>query len=189
MIKFDLPKSLEINGKEWNIRTDYRDILTVISAFDDPDLEPAEKVYICLHNIYVDFEDIPQEQYKDAFEAAMDFINRGGEDEKAKSRKKNMDWEQDANLIFPAVNRVAGCEVRAVEYLHWWTFFGYFMEITDGVYSTVLSLRAKKNSGKKLEKWEQEWWNKNLSICKIKTKYTQEELDKQARYKAMLGGR
>lgn len=186
MMYFDLPTSLEFGDREWPIRTDYRVILTILNAFDDPELEDKEKVYVCLYDLYEGFEDIPQELYKDAFEAAMGFIDHGAGGSRG---AKNMDWEQDANLLFPAVNKVAGYEVRSVEYLHWWTFLGYFMEIGEGVYSTVLSLRSKKNSGKKLEKWEKEWWSKNQSICKIAKRYSDEEKAEQDALKAILGPR
>lgn len=186
MMFFDLPTSLNFGNKDWEIRTDYRNILTILSAFDDPDLEDTEKAYVCLHNLYEDFENIPQELYGDAFEAAMKFIDHsagGG------SGAKNMDWEQDANLLFPAINKVAGYEVRSSEYIHWWTFLGFFMEIGEGVYSTVLSLRSKKNSGKKFEKWEREWWTKNQSICKLEKRYSEEEKAEQDALKAILGPR
>lgn len=185
MMYFDLPKALEVGGEEWAIRTDYRDILTILAAFDDPELQSEEKAFVCLHNLYEDFEDIPPELYKDAFEAAMEFIDHSTG---SGSGAKTMDWEQDANLLFPAINKVAGYEVRGVEYLHWWTFLGFFMEIGEGVFSTVLSLRSKKASGKKLEKWEREWWAKNASICKIKRRYTEEEKAEQDALKKLLGG-
>ena len=184
MMYFDLPKALEVNGVEYAIRTDYRVILTILAAFEDPELQNEEKVYVCLYNLYEDFGELPQDSYKDAFEAAMGFIDHstgGGRG------AKTMDWEQDANLLFPAINKVAGYEVRSVEYLHWWTFLGFFMEIGEGVFSTVLSLRSKKNSGKKLEKWEREWWAKNQAICKIKIRYTEEEKAEQDALKALLG--
>lgn len=188
MMYFDLPTSLEIGGEEWVIRTDYRIILSILAAYDDPDLEDKEKIYVCLYNLYEDFENLPQELYREAFEAAMGFIDHGNGDSNG-HRAKNMDWEQDANLLFPAVNKVAGYEVRSVEYLHWWTFLGFFMEIGEGAYSTVLSLRSKKNSGKKLEKWESEWWTKNQSICKLKKKYSEAEKVEQDAIKAILGPR
>lgn len=187
---FDLPMALEVGGKSWDIRTDYRDILTIIAAFEDVELQPNEKAYVCLVVMYKDFEKMPETMYQEAFEKAFKFIDREDEDRgEKKARKKVVDWEQDANLLFPAVNRVAGVEVRTVEYMHWWTFMGYFMEIGEGVYSTVLSLRTKKNGGKKLEKWEQEWWNKNRDICKIRKRYTAEEMAVQEYYNALLGGR
>ena len=189
---FDLPTTIELNGEPWKIRTDYRDVLTIITAFEDVELPSSEKAYVCLLALYEDFDKMPDALYQEAFEKALKFIAREDEDnenENIKARKKVVDWEQDATLLFPAINRVAGVEVRTVEYMHWWTFMGYFMEIGEGVYSTVLSLRSKKNSGKKLEKWEQEWWNKNKDICKIRNRYTEEEKAQQDSYKAILGPR
>lgn len=186
MMYFDLPKSLEVGGEDWAIRTDYRVILSILLAFDDPELGDEEKVYVCLYNLYEDFDKMPPDVYKDAFEAAIKFIDHGAGSSKG---VKNMDWEQDANILFPAINKVAGYEIRSVEYLHWWTFIGFFMEIGEGVFSTVLSIRSKKSSGKKLEKWEREWWAKNQDICKIRKKYTDEERVEQDALKALLGPR
>lgn len=185
MMLFDLPQALSVGGEDWKIRTDFRDILTIISAFDDPDLESKEKVYVCLLALYEDFDSMPTELYNDAFKAAMEFIDHGNNENHS---PKTMDWEQDAPLLFPAVNRVAGYEVRSVEYMHWWTFLGLFMEIQEGVFSTVLSLRSKKARKKKFEKWEEEWWKQNISICKLKERYSEAELAEQARLLSILGG-
>lgn len=98
-----------------------------------------------------------------------------------------MDWEQDAKIMFPAINTAAGYEVRSVPQLHWWTFMGYFMEIQKGVYATVLSLRQKKAKGKKLEKWEKEFWSANTDACVIRPKLTEEEKQEKEQLKALLG--
>lgn len=180
---FDLPHSVSFGGREWEISTDYRDVLTVLMAFEDPDLTDGEKAYVCLYNMYPDFEKIPEILMQDAYNAAIQFIDHGG----GSDGPRTMDWEQDANMIFPAVNSVAGCEVRALEYLHWWTFLGYFMEIKESTAATVFSLRQKKARGKKLEKWEQEYWNQNLKICKLKPKLTEEEKAEEERLKKILG--
>lgn len=182
---YALPEALTVGDSEWEIRTDYRDILNIISAFDDPNLEPKEQAYVCLLILYKDFDNMPESLYSEAFEAAMAFIDNGKETKKHSPR--TLDWEQDAPLLFPAVNKVAGFEVRAVQYMHWWTFMGLFMEIQEGVFSTVLSLRSKKAQNKKLEKWEREWWNNNLEICKLKQRYSDDELEEQKRLKALLG--
>ena len=182
---FDLPTSVEFGGREWVINTDYRDILTILTAFGDTDLTDDEKAYVCLYDFYKDFEDIPQGLYKEAFDAAMEFIDCG---QKGKDGPQTMDWEQDAPLIFPAVNAVAGKEVRAMDYLHWWTFFGFFMEIHDSIFSQVLSIRQKKAKGKKLEKYEREFWQQNLDICKLRPKLTDEEKAEKERLKQLLGG-
>ena len=61
------------------------------------------------------------------------------------------------------------------------------MEISEGVYSTIISLRLKKAKGKKLEKWEHEFWNANKSACVLATKLTAEEQAAKDRLNALLG--
>ena len=181
---FDLPTALEFGGREWDIDPDFRQVLRVLSAFEDPDLTDGEKALICLMDLYVDFDEIPPEQLQAALDAAMAFIDHGAGDGKPSAR--TMDWVQDAPLIFPAVNRAAGYEVRSVGYMHWWTFLGLFMEIRDSVYGTVLSLRGKKARGKKLEKGEQEFWNNNLAICRLKPRLSEAERAERDRLLAAL---
>lgn len=185
---YDLPETVEFGGREWKINTDFRDVLNILTAFEDPELTNEEKAYVCLYNIYPEFEKIPKSLIQQAYDAAIEFIDHGHPDDK-KPSKKTMDWEQDAPLIFPAVNRVAGFETRSADYIHWWTFMGYFMEIKDSTYSTVLSLRQKKARGKKLEKYEQEYWKNNRGICELRRKETEEDKEEKARLEAILGKR
>ena len=182
---YDLPQSLTVNGKEYEIRSDFRDVLNILAAFDDPELADNEKAYVCLFILYVDFDSIPREDYGACFEAALNFIDNGMPGKKNSPR--TMDWEQDAHILFPAINQVAGYETRSVSYLHWWTFLGFFMEIKEGTFSTVLSLRSKKARGKKLEKWETDFWRENAEICKLHTRMSKEEREEMERLKALLG--
>lgn len=181
----ELSKSVCVNGVFHSIRSDFRDILKILCAFNDPELENSEKVYICLFILYEDFDEIPDTDYEAAFKAAIQFIDHGTDSNGPKSPRV-MDWEQDESIMFPAINKVAGFETRAADYLHWWTFMGYYMEISEGVFSNVLSLRLKKAKGKKLEKWEREYWSANKSICVLKPKLTAEEQAKKDRLNALL---
>lgn len=183
-----LPRAVEVNGEYYDIRTDFRDILNIIVAFNDPELTESEKVYVCLCILFEDFESIPHTDLEAAFRAALSFIDCGmGDDGNAQKSPRVMDWEQDEAIIFPAVNKVAGFEIRAIEYLHWWTFMGYYMEISDGVFSQVLSMRSKKARGKPLEQWEREYWRANKHICVLTPKLSAEEQAAKDRLNAMLG--
>ena len=186
---FDLPHSLEIDGEEWEIRTDYRDILNILTAFEDEDLTDKEKQYVCLFILYEDLESMPPALYEKALRAALEFIDHGSGGGDGKASPKTMDWAQDAPILFPAINHIAGYEVRSAEYVHWWTFVGYFMEINEGVASTVLNLRSKKARGKKLEKWEREFWQRNKDICELRRKETDADRAEKERLKAILDGK
>ena len=74
----------------------------------------------------------------------------------------------------PAVNAVAGKDVRCDPNLHWWTFFGMFMNVEGGLFGNVLHIRQKKAKGKKLEKQEEEFYRENRKIIDLGKKETSE---------------
>ena len=113
-------------------------------------------------------DDIPLEHMQEALEKVTEFIDMGISDDRKKP--KTMDWEQDAPILIPAINRVLNCEIRAQKYIHWWTFLGAYMEIGESLFSNIVHIRQKKASGKKLEKWEQDFYNDNKSLIDFKKK-------------------
>lgn len=169
-----LPTSLTVNGREEPIRWEYTAVLDAIAALNDRDLEDSEKVLVFLWIIYENFENFKKDDFAPAFEAAMDFLNNGLDDNK-KDNIKMVDFEQDFRLIISAVNRVAGKEIRNEENIHWWTFLGWFMEIGECTYSTVLNIRSKRAKGKKLEQWEKEFFEENKSTVLLTPKMTEAE--------------
>ena len=182
-----LPTTLEVAGKERKIRTDFRDMLVIMQAFADPELQPAEKYDVMLMILYDDLDSIPMEATEETIKQGLWFLDCGQQEDDKLPPVKVMDWEQDESLVFPAVNKVAGREVRAVEYMHWWTFMGSFMEIDDGTFSMVLGIRQKRAKGKKLEKWEQEFYRNNRKICDLQKRYTAEEQKEMDYWNRLLG--
>lgn len=183
-----LPQSLRIGGVDYPIETDYRNILVWLAACMDPEYTPEETLYILMKRLFRDgYEKIPREHKEEALKQARWFVDCGQTDDDKKPPRKLIDWEQDESLIFPAVNKVAGMEVRAARYIHWWTFMGYFMEIEEGTFSMVLGIRQKKSKGKKLEKWEQEFYRNNQRLCDLRKRYTAEEQAEIDYWNKLLG--
>ena len=180
----DLPKSLTVRGVVYPIRSDYRDVLRVISAYNAPELSTQEKVYVCLRQIFVDSEKIPENALPDAYKAAINFIECSTKNG-AENSPVLVDWEKDEQLIFAAINKTAGFEVRGVDYLHWWTFLGYFQNVdSNDVWGQILTIRQKKAKHKKLEKWEQEFYNANTDMCTVGKVLTTKDLRERS-YKAL----
>ena len=170
MNPYSLPTSVNVGGKEYKIRSDYRAILDILISQNDPDLDERAKAFVFLKIFYPDWQEIPAAQIEEAMEKAVDFIDCGQKDRGGGRKKPRLvDWEQDAGLIIPAVNAVAHTEVRAVPYMHWWTFFAYYLEIGESLFSDVVSIRAKKAKGKKLEKHEREFYRENRNLIVLKS--------------------
>lgn len=173
MIYF-LPTSQTLGGKEYEIRSDFRAVLDICTALNDPELSPAEQAEVALTIFYPNAQEIPQELIPDALKACFDFI-ACGEENSPRRGPKLMDWEQDFKHIVPAVNRVLGQEIRALPYLHWWTFIGAYNEIGDCLFAQIVGIRSKKAHGKRLEKYEQEWYRANRNLVDFKQTYTDAE--------------
>ena len=111
-----LPRTIKVRDREYEIRSDFRDILRIISAYNDDELSDGEKVYVCMSVIFKDLDKMPKSCYTEAFKAATEFIEcRLSAD---KPSPKVVNWEKDEQLMFPARNKVAGCEIRTLPYLH-----------------------------------------------------------------------
>jgi len=171
-----LPRDLELSdGQEYPINCGFRDILNLFEAMNDPDATPQERGYYLLVILYEDFETIPQELWEEAVEKGLWFLN-GGTMPPKKEGPKLMDWEQDFSIIIPAINRVAGMEVRELPALHWWTFLGYYQEIGgDCTFAQVVSIRDKLQRGKPLDKAEREYYRRNREMVDLQTKRTTQE--------------
>ena len=87
-----------------------------------------------------------------------------------------MDWEKDFRQIAPPVSRILGYDVRSPgKYTHWWTFVGGYMEIGECTFSTIVTIRSKKQKGQKLEKWEEAFYRENRNQINLPQKLTKEE--------------
>lgn len=182
-----LPKQLNINGIDRAIRSDYRVALLIFQACTDPELSIQEKATVTVECLYEDFDSIPFEDYQEANDKAVWFLEGGDNISNKESTKKLMDWEQDEQIIFSAVNKVAGYETRAIKYIHWWTFLGYIRETGECLFNTVVNIREKKNKGKKLEKYEQEFYRKNKNLIDLKTRLSAEEQAEKDYFEKLLG--
>ncbi len=188
-----LPDTLTVSGKKYDIRTDYRNVLQVFEALADPELDDTCRVFVSVYLLFEGFPDV--DSVYDAtgtgfdLEEAMDqiawFISGGNVREK-KEDKPTYNWAQDEQMIFSAINKVAGKEVREVEYMHWWTFLGLFHEIGDGTFSYVVGIRSKLNQGKKLDKSEREFLERNKDMVIIRPKLTEEEQEKEDEFQKLL---
>lgn len=188
-----LPETLTVGGEDYTIRTDYRNVLQVFEAFQDPELTQEEKWIVAIYLLFEGFscDDDVMKAAQDGFDLgeAMKKISwfiSAGQPEKQVLEQPTYNWTQDEQMIFSAVNKVAGRETRELEYLHWWTFLGYFNEVGEGTFSFIVGIRHKLNKGKKLEKHEKEFLSHNKELVLMKKPLTKEEQEQEDAYNALL---
>ena len=184
MSAWELPTSITVDGTVYAIRIDFRAVLDALTAMNDPDLflpdaSDQEKSWVLIDTalkiLIEDYDHLSPDKSFDAYNQLIDFIDCGMKEDPNKPPVHLMDWEQDAQVIIPAINRVQGKEIRSLPYLHWWTFLGAYMEIGDCLFSQIINIRQKKQKHQKLEKWEQEFYRNNKSIIDLHKKLSMEE--------------
>lgn len=189
MDAWNLPVSAVIGGREYFFNADFRDVLDILRRLDDPEQPEFLRWQVALALFYESYETMPAGDRGEAAEYLARFINCGREEEETgAAAPKLLDWQQDAAVIVADVNRTAGCEVRALPFLHWWSFMAFFNGIGEGQLATLVSIRDKLRRGKKLEKWEQEYYREHKSRVDLKRRYTAEELAEQRRLETLLQG-
>jgi len=191
---FSLPTSIMINGRPYGItnKGDYRMVIDCFSALNDVDLTEEERVISALIIFYEDINSLEDldilfdpESFREAIHQMYEFFNCNQKEIGAKSNRKLVDWEQDEQIIVSAINNVAKTEIRAVEYMHWFTFMGYYISVGESVLSTVVSIRDKILKGKKLEDYEKDFRRDNPGYFEWNHK-TVEELEADKEFEAIM---
>lgn len=178
---YELPTAIEIEGVQYGIRNrgDYRVILDIFSVLEDTELSATERTISALIDFYEDFEDIEDvytfPHIEEAVKKMYEFFNGEPQPKPAmQTHRKLIDWEGDEAIIVSAINNVANIEIRALDYLHWWTFLSYYMAIGESTLATVVSIRGKTAKGEKLEKWERKYKQENPQYFIWNSKTTDE---------------
>ena len=170
---FDLSSTVTISDIEYRIRSDFRTILEIFVMLDDPDLTDADKTEALLRMFFIERPSDPEA----ALQAFTDFVDpRQAAKSPATHGTRLIDWQQDFDLMVAPINHILGFECRAADYLHWHTFLAAYLEIPpESVFARVLRIREKLRTGKKLEKYERTWYNKNRDLVHLKPKLSQAE--------------
>ena len=137
----ELPKALEINGREYPVITDFREWIR-FSDMLKSDIPPEFKLEF-LSEMFL--EEVPDLYTEDGIEEAMDaitsFLSLSGTEfpdissDEANSEeeseeveyeeqraKKAIYYEQDAPYIISAFRREYQIDLLSVPYMHWWEF-------------------------------------------------------------------
>jgi len=138
-----LPEAIEIDGREYEINSDFRSCLRIILAFEDPELAGAEKQSVMIDNLYKEHPD----NMAEAMEKGVRFLN-GGDDSESDSNLRLYSFEKDAPYIMAAFKQTHNVDLDSVE-MHWWKFMALFMDLgSETTFSQLIGLRKRVKTGK-----------------------------------------
>jgi len=136
-----LPESVEINGKEYKIKTDFKIWIRFAQA-----IFSAKGEYSALADAMCDiFEKIPP-SLAGALTAMMDFYTlqkKGDAEEQKGQRTQIFDFDIDSGLIYAAFLQQYRIDLTKVD-LHWWVFKTLFDNLSeDTQFVKVMQFRCK----------------------------------------------
>lgn len=170
-----LPTSVTVAGRGYKIRSDYRAVLDICVALNDPELSDTDRGRVVLEIFYPDLETMPPESWNEAVEKCFWFLNCGSQETGRQNAPRLVDWKKDFQHIVSPINRVMGQEIRAMESLHWWTFISAYFEIGDCLFSQIVRIRSQLARGRQLDKADREWYEKNRDLVDLQRAYTAAE--------------
>lgn len=68
---YSLPTSVEVNGTEYTIQSDYRAVLDILTALSDGDLDEQDKAEAALTIFYPEFSSMPASDYQRSAESVL----------------------------------------------------------------------------------------------------------------------
>lgn len=176
-----LPREAVLGGKPYPHKTDYRQILKLMSLLSDEGKHPRLRWLTALAYFYE--TPIPPALEGEAMAYLSDFLTCG---EAGAPGPKLLDWQIDAPEIIADINAVAGQEVRSLPYLHWWSFLSFFHGIGEGRLSRLVAIRDKLSRGKKLETYEQEYYRAHKEKVRLRPPETPADTAKRRQLEALL---
>lgn len=121
----EYPVSIEVDGEEIPIVTDFRDYVRLADMLKDSDISYIEKFQ--LMSLY--FKKEPDD-FKQAIDELMRFVtmesledSEGTENiEEPRIQKELYSFSIDYPFIFSAFLHEYGINIRTIKYMHWWEF-------------------------------------------------------------------
>lgn len=176
-MEWDLPTSVEIDGKEYKIRNkcDYRVVLDTVLALEDEELPELVRASVAIKIFYEDSESISADNFADALNGITYVISCGKPEKASNSDSKSDDdlnpnkvrmiyWEHDFPIMAPAVSRVLGYSIRDKNnYTHWYDFNGAIGLIDKECYfARILGVRSNLVKGKPPSDMDKKFYSENI---------------------------
>ena len=179
----ELPESVEIEGVEYEINTDFRISILFELLMQDPNISDEEKIEKALELYFIKIP--PIEYISDVVDIIMDFyscgkdklISNGRTTSKGKS-KQIYSFEVDADYIYAAFLDQYGIDLQDIEYLHWWKFKALFNALKeDNEIVKIMGYRSI-NITNDMSKHEKEFYKKMKELYKLPDNISKNDKEK-----------
>ncbi len=185
-----LPETVDVDGEEYEIRTDFRYSILFELMMQDDSLDSKQQITKAL-NLY--YPVIPRNT-KEAVNAVLWFYKCGKEDSPQKKRvaarrgkTRVYSFDYDDDYIYAAFMTQYGLDLQDVEYLHWWKFRAMFHSLTsDNEFVKIMEYRGIEISDK-MPKEQKEFYRKMKRVHALPVSKNEDERQ-EAIENALLNG-
>lgn len=156
-----LPKSVEIGGREYPVKTDFRAWIEFEIKFQKAS-DSVKKIDLIINMFKIRPVIKNADEFNCLIEEMIKFYNCG---EKMKNEKESKDnssgpliysFEKDHFHIYTDFIRFYSLDLNEVEYLHWWKFRQMFIELPeDSKIKTIMMYRSIKITSKMSPEYRQ----------------------------------
>lgn len=128
-----IPKTINIEGKNYEINSDFRTSILFELLMQDNTIVEEEKIFMALELYYP----IIPKNIKEAIEQMLWFYRCGKDVTSAKGNSKGSrttqiySFEYDDDYIYAAFMDQYGIDLQDTEYLHWWKFKAMFKALKE----------------------------------------------------------
>lgn len=127
------PTKMEVNGKIYNIDTDYRTALSCFEAINDTEIKDIERA-IAVVTLLLGKE-VPLDDIKEALSKCAVYL-RCGKEENPNLEDIDMDYFQDATAIKTSIRQCYHLDLNKEKNVHWWEYNELIEGLTE---ETLLS--------------------------------------------------
>ncbi len=140
-----LPQTVQIDGAEVKINTDFRVSIEFELLMQDDMATDEEKLVRALQLYY---DEIPG-NVVEALEKCLWFYSCGKPDKKKRASKTLYRFDADADYIYAAFLSQYKIDIAELPYMHWWKFRSLFQGLgEDNEFTKIIGYRAIEISGK-----------------------------------------
>lgn len=182
-----LPYTVSVNGKDFEVDTDYSTSIRFEQLMLDRTISGADKVGLALNLYYP----VVPDDINGALEAIKQFYRAENTEglggfKGSKTASRIYDFDFDAPYIYAAFLKDYGIDLTRTEHLHWWAFRALFAALSeDNAFCKIMNYRAIDT--KKFKGEERKFYAKMQKLYAIPApKAEREKLD--AVTEALLNG-
>lgn len=186
-----VPNEVEIDGKMYEINSDFRTSILFEQLMFDEDIKEEYKFMQALQLYFPKIPSINEFEY--SFKKIVWFYGCGKESEETNikgkgnsSSKKIFDWDYDDEYIYAAFLDQYGIDLQDIEYLHWWKFKAMFKSLKENNKIMEIMKYRSINLSEIKDKKEKSFYKKMQETFALPNKVNKSEEEKLKKIEDIL---